>query len=95
MSAIWYTEKKKPIDEGSGDTKGLGFHKVLSKSRLFIDPRTQNVLNGLYALTSDQHISPPSLALKMKIANSIAYKFSKQLRRIEFHRENNTKVQEV
>ena len=31
----------------------------------------------------------------MKIANSIAHKFSKQLRRIEFHRENNTKVQEA
>lgn len=53
MSAIWYTEKK---TDWWGQwwykrifcQMGLAFHKVLSKSRLFIDPRTQNVLNGLW-----------------------------------------------
>ena len=53
MSAAWYTEKTDRWGQWWYKRMfcrmGLGFHKALSKSRLFIDPRTQNVLNGVYA----------------------------------------------
>ena len=81
MSAAWYTEKTDRWGQWWYKRMfcrmGLGFHKALSKSRLFIDPRTQNVLNGVYAWwhqTSIFHHRASRLKWK-------------------FHRENNTKVQ--
>jgi len=48
----------------------------------------------LHIMTSDKHMSPPSLAFKMQIAHFITEKFPKQQRK-EYPRENYTKVQEV
>jgi len=41
-------------------------------------------------MTSGKQISPPSLALKMQIANFIMYKFPKQERWKKYPHENNT-----